>query len=293
MSHIHLPDGIIPPFLWILAFLITFCIVYYIIKSIKQDEIRHKIPHTGVAAAIMLLGMSVPLFIVPVHLSLAVLTGILIGPKLGFLAVLVVNFILAFIGHGGITLVGINTLIIGSEVVAGFYIFKYVSKSGNYKLGSMIATSVAVIISMTLMVSMVSVTAGLAEALPHHHHGEHHHYEVSEERVLKEVISEQEVPEEEIAEDEVVIEEIAENEIVEEEIKEVIINETKTGIDHDHEELHIAITNVKYFVFTGWTAVILILFAGILLESIGTTLIINYFIKVRPGIVASIQNQNM
>ncbi|QUH24813.1 energy-coupling factor ABC transporter permease [Serpentinicella alkaliphila] len=282
MSHIHLPDGIISPFLWIPAFLITFCIVYYIIKSIKQDEVRHKIPHTGVAAAIMLLGMSVPIFIVPVHLSLAVLTGILIGPKLGFLAVLVVNFILAFIGHGGITLVGINTLIIGSEVVVGFYIFKYVSKHGNYRFGAMIATSMAVIISMTLMVSMVSATAGFEEALPHHHHGEHHHEEVSEERVLKEVIAEQEVSEEKIIEEEVINEKIT-NEIETED----------TDLDHNHMEFHTAVSNIKYFVFTGWTAVTLILFVGILLESIGTTLIVNYFVKVRPGIVSSVQNKNM
>lgn len=241
MSHIHLPDGIISPVWWLGGFVVVFCIVFWIIKSIKQEDVRQKIPHAGVAAAIMLIGMSVPLFIVPVHLSLAVLTGILIGPKLGFLAVLVVNFILAFVGHGGITLVGLNTLIIGSEVLIGYSIFKLVTRRGNYKLGTMIATPVAVIVSMMLMVSLIGFNAGFKEALPHHHHGEHdHHYE---EQII----------------------------------------EPSTQL-----EFETAVSKIRYFAFTGWTAVILIFAAGILLESIGTTLIVNYFIKVRPGIVSSI-----
>lgn len=245
MSHIHLPDGVVSPIWWILGFILTFGIVFYIIRTIKQENVRQKIPHTGVAAAIMLIGMSVPLFIVPVHLSLAVLTGILIGPKLGFLAVLVVNFILAFVGHGGITLVGINTLIIGSEVLIGYHLFRFITRKASFTIGTMIATGTAVIISMLLMVSFVGYTAGITEALPHQCGGEDQNYEQ-------------------------------------------VYNEDVYGT----EGLEREVAKYRYVGFTGWTAIILIFICGLLIESIGTTLIIKYFVKVRPGMVVSIDSQN-
>ncbi|AOY75899.1 energy-coupling factor ABC transporter permease [Clostridium formicaceticum] len=240
MSHIHMPDGIISAPWWVSGYFLTLMTMLWILKSMDKEEVRKKIPFTGIAAAIMLLGMSVPLVIVPVHLSLAVLTGILIGPKLGFLAVFVVNIILAFFGHGGITIVGLNTLIIGSEVFIGFYLFKYFTQRLHKVMGTVIATVIALLVSTTLMVGVVGMTAGLTEALPHHH-GEEHHQE---------------------------------EHYVEEEYDE-----------HHHGELQEEVTKIKYLVFTGWRAVFLILSAGILLESLGTALIIRYFLKVRPDLI--------
>ncbi|MDR5658630.1 energy-coupling factor ABC transporter permease [Serpentinicella sp. ANB-PHB4] len=248
MSHIHIPDGILNYNLWIGALLITFAILFIILRTINKDEVMHKIPYTGVAAAIMLLGMSVPLVIVPVHLSLAVLTGILVGPKLGFIAVFIVNVILALFGHGGITLIGLNTLIIGSEVLIGYSIFKLLAKKGRYIMGTMVATVVAVIISMSLMVGVVATTGHLSEALPHscgHDHGE--------EQILDES------------------------------------NEVNV-YDH-HHDFHEELEDVHYLAFTGWTAVGLIFAAGLLLESIGTTLIVKYFMKVRPGLISAVETQ--
>ncbi len=187
MSHIHIPDGIIPPFLWIAGYLITIAIIFMIIRKINPEEARKKIPFTGLAAAIMLIGMSVPLFIIPVHLSLAVLTGILVGPSLGFLAVFAVNITLALFGHGGITVAGINTLVIGSEVLIGYYLFNALKNRISLFGGAFMATVLAVMVSLSMMVGLVAYTAGVAEALPHgndeHHdcafHTEDHEEEIS------------------------------------------------------------------------------------------------------------------
>ncbi|KAB3524940.1 energy-coupling factor ABC transporter permease [Alkaliphilus serpentinus] len=172
MSHIHVPDGIIPVIWWVGGYVLAFGVLLILLKGIKRDEITKKIPLIGIVAAIMLLGMSVPLGIIPVHLSLAVLAGILIGPRLGFLAVFIVNLMLALLGHGGITLVGLNTLVIGSEVLLGYLLFSLFSKKLKVFLSSIIATSISLVISLTLMVLLIGFSVNFNEAIPHYHGNE-------------------------------------------------------------------------------------------------------------------------
>jgi cobalt/nickel transport system permease protein len=179
MSHIHIPDGIIPFYIWLPGYMLTFAIIYIVIKTISKEQIKRVLPFTGIAAALMLIGMSVPLIIIPVHISLAVLTGILIGPKMAFLVVFVVSMILAMFGHGGITIVGINTLVIGSEVFIGAILFKGLAKK-NLVVGASIATVIALIVSISMMVGIIGTYAGFAEVLPHEA------YEHAEEEYLDE-----------------------------------------------------------------------------------------------------------
>lgn len=250
MSHIHVPDGIIPIIWWSLGYLLTFTIMYLLLRKMNNEEARRKIPLTGICAAIMLIGMSVPLGIIPVHLSLAVLTGIIVGPGLGFIAVFVVNLIIALIGHGGITLVGLNTLIIGSEVLVGSYLYRKLSKRIKTVPSTLIATAIGVIISLSLMIGLVGTTVGWVEALPHHHanyHGDE-------------------------------IEEIEANQSN---------REDHNVEEHDHNHFVEALSDIHYLRMTGWIALILILIAGIGTEALGTALIVRFFSKVRPDLIYS------
>lgn len=181
MSHIHLPDGILPPIWWITSYIVCCIILWLLVRRLKSDEVHRKIPFAGVMGALMLIFMSVPLGIIPVHLSLAVLSGILAGPSLGFIAVFAVNIILAFMGHGGITVVGINTLLLGSEVILGYYTFQALSRKLGNASSAVLSTILALLVSTALMIGVVGSTVGLAEALPGdgHHHEEYNeaHYE--------------------------------------------------------------------------------------------------------------------
>jgi cobalt/nickel transport system permease protein len=217
MSHIHLPDGVLSPLWWISGYILCFAVLWLLTRRLKGSEIRRKIPFVGVVGALMLIFMSVPLGIVPVHLSLAVLCGILAGPALGFIASFVVNMILALMGHGGITVVGINTLLLGSEVILGYYIFKVLSRRMGNTFSAVVSNILALLVSTALMITIVESAAGLSEALP----------------------------------------------------------------GHGHE----SVASVQYLVFSGWTAVIVILLAGIFIESLITGLIVRFFSKVRPDLL--------
>lgn len=248
MSHIHLPDGVLHEAVWIGAFVICFAIIGIMLKHIKSDEAQKKVPFVGVIAALMLIFMSVPLGIIPVHLGLAALCGILAGPVLGFLAVFVVNIILALIGHGGITVVGLNTIIMGSEAVIGYYLFSLLRRHIKLTYAAGFSAVISLLISMALMVGVLSATIGVEEALPGHSHGTH----TEETGGLDTQES----------------------------------HDHHNGSDDDGGLVE-AVKDFNYFALTGWSAIAVILLLGIILEAFATSLIVGFFSRVRPDLLSS------
>jgi len=123
MSHIHLPDGILPAWLWLSGYGLTALLLAIIWRRGKTTSDPRKFALLGVFAAIMILIMMIEIPPFAFHFNLSVVTGIIIGPRLAVLAALIVNLILALIGHGGITVVGLNTLVLSTEMIVGYYAF--------------------------------------------------------------------------------------------------------------------------------------------------------------------------
>lgn len=250
MSHIHLPDGVLPFYWWAAGMAASFIITLVVLKRLKPEDVRRRIPFVGILAAFMLITMSVPLGIIPVHLSLAVLCGILAGPGLGFLAVVVVNVMLAFFGHGGITVVGINTLILGSEAVIGSYLYRILCGRIRNTAAAVLSVAASLLVSTALMVVIVGSTAGIAEALPHSGgHSEEAHMETGTETGEAPVTDE---------------------------------SEPNVG---DEAKAHIGVDSLRYLLFSGWGALFAIYIAGIAVEAAATALVVNFFLKVRPDLV--------
>lgn len=124
MSHIHLPDGVLPVWLWVSGFIIAILIGMIFFRFIKKEDLARRLPLLGMMAAIMVLGASVEIVPIAYHVNLTVISGILLGPSLIFLATFVVNFILALFGHGGITVIGLNTLTLSVEGILGYFLFR-------------------------------------------------------------------------------------------------------------------------------------------------------------------------
>ena len=118
MSHLHIPDGLLPVWLWVSGVLLALAAVLFSLYMVRRIELRKKVPLLGMMSAVMLVGMSIE--VVPYHLNLSVITGIVLGPWLALVAAFIVNLLLGLIGHGGITVVGLNTLVIGFEGVMGY-----------------------------------------------------------------------------------------------------------------------------------------------------------------------------
>jgi cobalt/nickel transport system permease protein len=126
MAHIHFPDGVLPIqwvlFWWLLALAL---LVVALIATRK-----HAIPTQRLAIAGMLAAVSFAVFQIDiplaggVHMNLTPLIGILAGPGIGSLIILIVNILSAAVGHGGWGLVGANTLVNLSEITVAFYVFR-------------------------------------------------------------------------------------------------------------------------------------------------------------------------
>jgi len=163
MSHMHIPDGLLPLWLVLAGWITTSVILYFSMRKVKKDSLQHKLPLIGIVSAIMIVGMTLEIIPMAYHVNLSVIAGIVLGPSLAFIAVFIVDLIIAMFGHGGITVVGLNSLIVGAEAVIGYYLFRaFLGVLSNRKLSAGLASSLstlfALVISSAFMVGIVYVS---------------------------------------------------------------------------------------------------------------------------------------
>lgn len=183
MSHIHLPDGVLPVWLWVSGFLVAILIGFVLFRLTKKEDLPKKLPLLGMMAAAMVLGASVEIVPIAYHLNLMVISGILLGPSLIFLATFVVNVILALFGHGGITVIGLNTLILSIEGIFGYLFFRLLWKIWKRLTpAAFIATFLALCLSTFSMIGVVGFGVSHYEELIHKGEG----HGVFEFKLLKE-----------------------------------------------------------------------------------------------------------
>jgi len=131
MAHIHLPDGafsiqwIIT--WWIIAIIILGLCLYWLKKVKKIDNKKITLAAMLTAASFAIFQVNIPLF-GGVHMNLTPLIGILAGPAIGGIIVLIVNIFLAAIGHGGWGMIGANLLVNMTEVTVAYGIYKALGK---------------------------------------------------------------------------------------------------------------------------------------------------------------------
>lgn len=115
MTHLHVPDGVLPVVLWAPGLAAALLLL---IPAVRATN-RARKPAPGFQAALgalMLAVMSIPipLFAMEYCLTLGGPVGILLGPAAAFQTVFVVSVILALLGQGGLTVVGLNALVLGA-----------------------------------------------------------------------------------------------------------------------------------------------------------------------------------
>lgn len=158
MSHLHIPDGILPGWLIIAGWLLTAIILAFSIYRTRHTELKRKIPLIGIISALMIVCMTIPIVPIAYHINLSVIAGIILGPAVAFISIFIVDFIIAMFGHGGITVVGLNTVVVGAEAFIGFYLFQlFMVMIGKDSImwSSGIAAVISLILSTSLLVGIV------------------------------------------------------------------------------------------------------------------------------------------
>jgi cobalt/nickel transport system permease protein len=158
MTHMHIPDGVLPVWLWALGFLLMALFMGISLYRLRGKDRKKQIPLLGALSAAMLVAMSLEIVPIAYHINLTVVTGILLGPALGFVAAFIVNFMLALVGHGGITVLGLNTLMLGAEAVLGHTFFSFLGRRLPLFWRAALATVLTLFITTGLLVGIVAVS---------------------------------------------------------------------------------------------------------------------------------------
>ena len=158
MTHMHIPDGILPVWLWVSGFILMAIVLGLSLFRLRNTDRKRKIPLLGAVSAAMLVAMSLEIFIIGYHVNLSVAAGILLGPALGFVAAFIANVMLALMGHGGITVLGLNTILLGSEAVLGHAFFFLLKKRLPVFWRAAAATVLTLFITTFFLIGIVAVS---------------------------------------------------------------------------------------------------------------------------------------
>jgi len=173
VSHLHLPDGVLPWWLWVSGFLVAGLLLAIISRRHREDR-SDRLALVGALSALMLAAMALPLGPLGYHLSLAPLVGMLLGGGLGFVSACVVNAILALLGHGGVTVIGLNALITGLAAALASRAYRLLAHRTRPFWAAAIAAVTGLVGSLAawlLVVGIASTTPGPGELRAHHEAG--------------------------------------------------------------------------------------------------------------------------
>jgi cobalt/nickel transport system permease protein len=162
MAHIHLPDGTFSIqwviIWWILAIIILGLCLYWLKKIRKIDNKTITLAAMLTAASFAIFQVSIPLF-GGVHINLTPLIGILAGPAIGSIIVLIVNILSAAIGHGGWGMIGANILVNMTEVTVSYAIYKSLLKLNLDTFSRAgIATIIGLLFGNIAMISIILIS---------------------------------------------------------------------------------------------------------------------------------------
>lgn len=141
MSHLHVVDGVLPWWAVLGSLALAALLVMAVLAGRRNAAQVRFLARVGVVAAALVVAMSLPLG-PGVHLSLAPLAGMMLGPGGGFLAAFLANASLATFGHGGWTAVGLNGLFLGAQAVLGAALFGLLRRRLGVKGGAVAASAV-------------------------------------------------------------------------------------------------------------------------------------------------------
>jgi cobalt/nickel transport system permease protein len=167
VSHIHIPDGVLPLWLWAAGWAAALALLSLASHLAKRSDTRRAVPLVGAVAALVLVAMGSEIVPIAYHINLTVIAGVLLGPWLGAIAAFVVVLVLALLGHGGITVVGVNTLVIATEMALGWALVRGgVRVLGRPRAGAVsgVATVVTLAITTTMLVGIVALAGTGATA---------------------------------------------------------------------------------------------------------------------------------
>jgi len=169
MAHIHLPDGSFSIFWVIIYFIIAALLIFSIILWMKIKKIElttEQKAMAGILAAVVFIISQIP---IPApwggtHLNFTPLLGILAGPIIAVLVIIIVNIFSALIGHGAWSIMGANIILYSVESITAWFIYKILRQRGAEEedkikrfTAATVATGIALIVGTAVLTLMIGI----------------------------------------------------------------------------------------------------------------------------------------
>jgi cobalt/nickel transport system permease protein len=155
----HISDGVVSLPLWSGGYVASTLITARIIKGIEPK----KIPQIGIMGSVFFVGslIHIPLGPTSIHLILNGLVGIILG-RIAFVAIFLgISLQALLFQHGGITTIGINTLIMGLPSILAFRIFR-LHKKFHFKLKEAVFAGIAALEAVFVAAVILAVFLGIS-----------------------------------------------------------------------------------------------------------------------------------
>ena len=117
----HISDGVLPAPIWVSGYVISVAIITVITKKMRPEDI----PKTAIMTSVFFVAslIHVPIGPTSVHLILNGLLGMILGP-LAFVSIFLGLILQALLfQHGGITTIGVNSVMMGLPALLAYRIF--------------------------------------------------------------------------------------------------------------------------------------------------------------------------
>ena len=156
MSHLHIPDGVLPPLVWIAGLLLAL-IGVLVSAAFTRGVGPQRIAFQSALGGLMLAVMAIPVPITAFDycMTLAGPVGILLGPASTFQVSFVVTVILALMGQGGFTVIGLNALVLGLGAMSARPIYGMLAGRMKRPHAVAIATAVSQLLSSALWIAEI------------------------------------------------------------------------------------------------------------------------------------------
>jgi len=170
VSHLHIPDGVLPPILWIAGALLA-AVLLALSGRFTRRHGPQQIAFQSALAGIMLVVMAIPVPITAFDycMTLAGPVGVLLGGAGAFQVSFVVTTILALMGQGGFTVIGLNTLVLGAGAAIARPLYTALSPWLRPAGAMAAATALSQLFSSALWVGVLALAVWLQPASAREH----------------------------------------------------------------------------------------------------------------------------
>lgn len=170
MSHLHIPDGVLPPVLWIAGAILTALLLFWSAAAVRAAGPK-LLAFQSSLGGIMLAVMAIPVPITAFDycMTLAGPVGVLLGAASAFQVSFVVTLILALLGQGGFTVVGLNALVLGIGAASARPIYVRTVAALGAARAMAFATAISQLLSTVLWAGLLVLSVQLTPAVAGEH----------------------------------------------------------------------------------------------------------------------------